>query len=60
MERNINFCFYAKSDFCPAGFAFKHCNECPKLKFCCAHVHNCEPWHCSIYIDFKDNSRRQN
>ena len=57
MFKDINSCFYARCDFCPDGLAFSGCVKCPKLKFCCAHQNNCEPWHCGVYLAYKEEMK---
>jgi len=52
MVKNISRCIYANPDFCPTSPAFSRCKECRNLKYCCAHMNNCEPWHCSVYLDY--------
>jgi len=58
MYKDIDSCFYARSDFCPDGFAFSRCDVCPKVGYCCAHHNNCEPWHCGVYLDFRERVKK--
>jgi hypothetical protein len=61
MRRSIDKCFFVNRFFCDFSSLDRNCTDCPDSKTCCSHVHNCEPWHCSVYnryMEKKNESKK--
>ncbi|MDR2554157.1 MAG: hypothetical protein LBC64_01905 [Fibromonadaceae bacterium] len=54
--KNLDCCIYAKPQFCK--FERFNCSGCSKQDLCCAHIHDCEPWHCGIYNEYLQQGRK--